>query len=236
MLGKHRLGMGLFCFAIMAACGGSDSSDSKACTPNHQLSCACPGSGQGIQICNAEGSALGPCTGCSSGTGGTSDSGIFPAGGTGGSAGSGGTITGGSAGTTTGGTGGSGGSSGYSDTDCLVGSNNGSEVCDDEAWQVPSPGQPLVLVCLSANGGTTYVSSNTGPVMSDGIARCQGWETNGLNAWDYLQYIAKLECTSAQQTLDVDLSGMVGNTVWVGTHDNPAGGGHNTPVCIAWKK
>jgi hypothetical protein len=140
--------------------------------------------------------------------------------------------SGGSAGA---GAGGSGGTPIYTQADCLVSANNGSEVCDDEGFAAPSPYQPLVLVCLNDNGGMTYVSSNTGPVMSDGVARCQGWEQNGQNAWDYLQYLYQLECDQVQKLLDVDLSNQ-GN-VHVGTHDWPAvGSGHNTPVCIALKK
>jgi len=120
--------------------------------------------------------------------------------------------------------------------DCIESPKNGSEICDDQAWQVQSPGSPLVLVCLNANGGTIYVASNTGPKMTDGIERCQGWETNQLNAWDNLNYIAKLVCDADQKSLDVDLSGSVGSVVYIGVHDAPTGGGHNTQSCFAWKK
>jgi hypothetical protein len=132
-------------------------------------------------------------------------------------------------------TGGGGATPVYTSADCLITANNDGEVCDDAEAQVPSGG-PFVLVCLTANGGKTYISKNTGPVMFDGVARCQGWEDNGQNAWDHLQYIYTLDCTAAQATLDVDLSSYVGTTVWVGVHDQPAGGGHNTPVCVATKK
>lgn len=124
----------------------------------------------------------------------------------------------------------------YVVADCIESPKNGSEICDDQAWQVQSPGSPLVLVCLNANGGTIYVASNTGPKMTDGVERCQGWETNQLNAWDNLNYIAKLVCDADQKSLDVDLSASVGSVVYIGVHDAPAGGGHNTQSCFAWKK
>jgi hypothetical protein len=124
----------------------------------------------------------------------------------------------------------------YSASDCLATANNDAEVCDDNVADVPTPPTGLVLVCLNANGGTTYISSNTGPVMSDGIARCQGWELNGQNAWDHLQYVVQLVCDSAQKTLAVDLTSSVGSAIWIGSHDNPAGGGDSTPSCLAYKK
>ena len=31
-------------------------------------------------------------------------------------------------------------------------------------------------MCIDDRGGKGYISSNTGPAMSDGIRRCQGWE------------------------------------------------------------
>lgn len=93
-----------------------------------------------------------------------------------------------------------------------------------------------MLVCLNANGGTIYVASNTGPKMTDGVERCQGWETNQLNAWDNLNYIAKLVCDADQKSLEVDLSASVGSVVYIGVHDAPAGGGHDTQSCFAWKK
>jgi hypothetical protein len=235
---RRGLALCIFFWLPVAGCASDqgDTGTAVSCVPGQQISCGCPGSGQGSQVCNADGKSYGPCAGCASGSGGLTGTGGWP--GTGGSAGSGGAAgaSGGSGGVATGGSAGAGGSTLYEQADCLASSSNGSEICDDEAVSVPAPGTPLVLVCLSDNGGTIYVSNNTGPVMSDGIARCQGWETNGQNAWDYLDYIAKMTCDSVQKELDVDLSGYVGQTVWVGTHDDPAGGGHNTPTCLAWKK
>jgi len=37
-----------------------------ACVPGVQIACACPGSGSGIQVCNAQGTAFGQCTSCTS--------------------------------------------------------------------------------------------------------------------------------------------------------------------------
>jgi fibro-slime domain-containing protein len=55
--------------ALCVACGSSkdpSAAASRACTPGEQRACACPGGDLGIQICNADGSALGECMGCSS--------------------------------------------------------------------------------------------------------------------------------------------------------------------------
>jgi hypothetical protein len=219
------------CLALLIACASEEASDPKTCVPGAQVACDCPGNQTGFQLCNGDGTAYGECTSCSSGTGG--GSGGFP---TSDGGGMGGGATGGVAGTASGGTGAGGTAPTYSSSDCLVTANNDdSEVCDDAETQVQATG-PLVLVCLTANGGKTYVAKNTGPVMFDGIPRCQGWETNGQNPWDHLDYIYTLDCTSAQATLDIDMSAYVGQTVWVGVHNQPTGGGANTPVCVALKK
>jgi len=219
-----------------ASCGSDASEPTASCVVGHQTECPCPGGGKGVQVCNADGKSYSACD-CDPGTGGVTGSGGWATGG-GQSGGAGGTA--GAAGVTTGGTAGSAGADAgpvvYSLSDCIQSPRNGSEVCDDEGWQVQSPGKPLVLVCLDANGGTIYLANNTGPKMSDGVARCQGWETNQQNAWDYLDYLFKLECDSDQKMLDVDLSAKVGSTVYMGVHDNPAGGGHGTQSCFAWKK
>lgn len=210
---------------VLVGCSSDDSSEPKSCVPNAQVACDCPGNATGFQVCAADGKSYGACTGCSNGTGGTggNGSGGFP-------------TSGGTGGTPAGGTGGSGATAPvYASTDCLVTANNDAELCDDAETAVTATG-PLVLVCLTANGGKTYISTNTGPVMSDGIPRCQGWETNGQNPWDHLQYVYTLDCTTAQTTLDIDMSSYVGQTVWVGVHDQPTGGGHDTPVCVALKK
>jgi len=110
---------------------------------------------------------------------------------------------------------------------------NGSEICDDAAFGVPDPYEPRALVCVTGEGGVGYVASNTGPTMSDGIARCQGWEENGQDAWDHLQYVEQLTCGYDGQVLEVDLEAWRGQTMWVGVHDHPLGGGHMTHVCIA---
>ena len=40
-------------------------------------------------------------------------------------------------------------------------------------------------------------------------------------------------CRSAGQLVEVDLRAWSGQTMWVGVHDHPDGGGHMTEVCIA---
>ena len=110
---------------------------------------------------------------------------------------------------------------------------NGSEICDDAKFGVPDPYGPLALKCVTGEGGVGYVSSNTGPTMSDGIARCQGWEENGQDAWDHLEYLHQVICSSEGQIHEVDLSSREGQNLWVGVHDLPDGGGHFTHVCIA---
>lgn len=77
--------------------GGGAAGQSGTCVPGQQVACACPGSAQsGVQVCNAQGTGLGACTGCPGGAGG--------AGGAGGSAaGAGGSTTAGTAGATAGG-------------------------------------------------------------------------------------------------------------------------------------
>jgi len=112
---------------------------------------------------------------------------------------------------------------------------NGSEICDDEGFAVPAPPVQVYLVCDNDNGGVAYISTNTGPPMiADNVPRCQGWEEQGLNAWDYLDYIATLTCNTAGETLLLDLSAYVGQNLHFGSHDLPAGGGHMTMACIAF--
>lgn len=91
----------------------------------------------------------------------------------------------------------------------------------------------MAVICVAATGGIGYVSTNTGPEQEDGVARCQGWESNGMNAWDYLEYVDQVECTYDGQILEVDLSPWEGGALWVGSHDHPSGGGHMNEVCIA---
>ena len=116
---------------------------------------------------------------------------------------------------------------------CAEEIRNGSEICDDAKFRVPDPYTPLAIQCVTGLGGVGYVSSNTGPTMSDGIARCQGWEENGQDAWDHLDYLDKVVCNTEGQVHEIDLSAWAGQDLWVGVHDLPEGGGHFTHVCIA---
>lgn len=126
----------------------------------------------------------------------------------------------------------------YVYTDCKTqeAPSNGSEDCDDTSIQVQAPGTQYVLVCFSHAGGTAYVSTNTGPVQSDGHARCQGWEDEGKSAPDFLQYVTKMTCDADQKTLPLDLSAYVGQNLHMGTHLAPDGSGHGTVACVALKK
>jgi hypothetical protein len=45
---------------------GSSSSGGEVCIPGQQVACGCVGGGVGVQVCNATGTGLGPCTGCPS--------------------------------------------------------------------------------------------------------------------------------------------------------------------------
>jgi hypothetical protein len=116
---------------------------------------------------------------------------------------------------------------------CLKGCRNGSEVCDDEHFSVPSPYTRMFLVCYNANGGVAYLATNTGLPCDDGISRCRGWEENGMDAWDHLQYVAQMDCTTAGSFMEVDLSGLEGVGMYIGVHDQPTGGGDMTAVCVA---
>ncbi len=116
---------------------------------------------------------------------------------------------------------------------CVDSARNGSEICDDQVFGVPSPYRRIFLGCQNDNGGVGYVSINTGPAQDDGVTRCQGWEDNGQDAWDHLQYVAQLTCDTEGQWLEVDLSMYEGDTMWFGSHDLPTGGGHMTDVCLA---
>ena len=114
---------------------------------------------------------------------------------------------------------------------CLDAARNGSEICDDQAFDMP-PDQPLYLVCVTDLGGVGYVAHNTGPVQKDGIPRCQGWEDMGQDAWDFLDYELQMDCDMVDKAVVIDLPlGTPGK--WFGVHDQPGGGGHFTEVCIA---
>lgn len=113
---------------------------------------------------------------------------------------------------------------------CQSAARNGDEICDDEGFQMPEAG-PLFLYCEDGNGGVAYVSNNTGPVMKDGVARCQGWETMGLAPWDHLEYVHMMDCDVAGKYLQIDLP--PGTISHYGVHDQPDGSGHFTTVCVA---
>jgi hypothetical protein len=113
---------------------------------------------------------------------------------------------------------------------------NGSEICDDEAFYV-EPGVRMGLLCSEATGGISFISSNTGPEQSDGMNRCQGWEDNGQDAWDYLQYLESFVCNTPGEIVEVDLSAFEGGDLWFGSHDHPDGGGEMTSTClVSWQE
>ena len=116
---------------------------------------------------------------------------------------------------------------------CLKGCRNGSEICDDEHFTVPSPYVRMFLVCHNDNGGVAYLAPNTGLPCDDGVPRCRGWEENGMDAWDYLEYIVQMDCTTTGQFIEVDLSAYEGEGLYIGVHNQPTGGGHMTEVCVA---
>jgi hypothetical protein len=109
---------------------------------------------------------------------------------------------------------------------------NGSEICDDESFSVDGNGSQYGLLCDQATGGTSYIASNTGPQQADGNNRCQGWEDQGLNAWDYLNYVDSMLCNQVGDVLPIDLSSWAGGSLWFGSHDAPGGGGHMTSTCL----
>lgn len=121
----------------------------------------------------------------------------------------------------------------YEGTCCIKGCKNGLEECDDERFKVPAPAGTMFLVCRNDNGGVAYVATNTGPPTQPGdVPRCRGWEENGEDAWDHLDYIAQLDCTQTGDKIAVDLSPWEGQYIYVGVHRQPSGTGHNTGVCI----
>lgn len=235
---------------LAAACtrGDGDGSDGFAesvtpenCTPGEQRACACPGGGpDGAQVCAPTGGRFDACMGCPDGTG--SESGM---------AGSESTTDLGetSAATTmtmtattdmtSADTSSDGGQAGpYTLEDCVIDTpRNGSEVCDDTGFTVPDVGTPNLLVCLEATGGQMYISTNSSVDPNDGVERCSGWELMGQNAWDYLDYVGgPLTCDAEQQSVAIDLSAYVGQNLWLGAHNNPAGGGNGTTACMVVAK
>jgi hypothetical protein len=84
------LGVGSL-FALLSCgdgSGGGGTGGSSPCVPGAQTACACPGGGDGVQICRADGSGFNTCEGCASGTGaGSTSSGTTATTGSGGSSG-----------------------------------------------------------------------------------------------------------------------------------------------------
>lgn len=123
---------GILCFALGATwlvmCGSSSSqSGGKACTPGQSVACTGPGGCSTNQVCNADGTAFGPCDCAEAGSG--SSSGAGSSSGTGSSSGG---SSGGSSGSSSGSSSSSGGSSGSSSGS---GSGSGSSSGGDGgAW------------------------------------------------------------------------------------------------------
>ncbi len=221
-----------------SAAGGSGGSGG-ACTPGQEWVCQCRGVPTGKQTCLPDGTVT-SCPTCTGG-GGTGGTGGAGTGGSGGDPCAGACSNGkqdcSETGVDCGGPCKACGPVVYLESDCIKAARNGSEICDDAAWKVEAPGTGLVLVCITDAGGTIYVSSNTGPPDPvDGVKRCQGWEKNGQNAWDNLNYLHTLVCTQEQQLIDLDLSAHVGKTLYFGAHNTPTGGGQFTHMCLAKKK
>lgn len=120
-----------------------------------------------------------------------------------------------------------GGTAGWTVEGCA---RNGAEICDDEVFGI-EPGYRYALSCVGPRGGIGYVSRNTGPRMSDGMERCQGWEERGEDAWDSLDYVHSFVC-STERVVEVDLDAWSGGYLWFGAHDHPDGGGHLTEICM----
>jgi hypothetical protein len=116
--------------------------------------------------------------------------------------------------------------------ECQSAARNGSEICDDEGFQMPDNGK-LFLYCEDANGGIAYVANNTGPAVGkDPVQRCQGWELMGLNAWDYLDYVYMTKCDVAGKYWEIPFA--PGTISHYGVHNDPSdGSGTFTTVCVA---
>jgi hypothetical protein len=231
----------------------------NACTPGEQQACACPGGApDGVQVCAPTGDRFEECVGCEGGasddTSPSSSEGVSSSGVESTTASNDGPMS-----STDDGVDACAGhcSNGVQDCeepftdcgadcpetaeytfcDCLIDTpRNGSEVCDDTGFDVPAESTPNVLVCLEATGGQIYVATNTS-IDPDGVPRCSGWENMGQNAWDFLDYVGgPLTCDAVQKTQAFDISGYVGQTLWFGAHNHPAGGGSGTTACIAIEK
>jgi hypothetical protein len=113
--------------------------------------------------------------------------------------------------------------------ECQVAAHNDDEVCDDEGFVMPDG--RLFLYCQDDNGGVAYVAHNTGPEQKDDIARCQGWEDMGLDAWDYLEYVHMIDCDETGKYVEITLP--PGTSSHFGVHDQPDGTAGPTAVCVA---
>lgn len=105
----RRLSKALAVALVLAACSGggvvnsgtttsssttaTSSSGGRVCVPGAQVSCACPGGKQGVQLCKPDGSGLEACQGCASGSGGGGGTSTSSSTGTGGSTSCGNTAT-----------------------------------------------------------------------------------------------------------------------------------------------
>ncbi len=63
-------GLVLLAALALVGCGSGAESPAapKACVPGSQITCACLGGGQGMQVCKSDGSSLGACQGCPAAT------------------------------------------------------------------------------------------------------------------------------------------------------------------------
>lgn len=251
---------------LLVGCSSGNEGDSTSfgtmnnepCVPGEQRGCACPGGApDGVQVCAASGDRFDPCTGCPSDTSGASEASSSSAADTT-PAESSSSAADTTTSTTDVGPCANHCSNGIQDCeepftdcgsdcpevayytfcDCLIDTpRNGSEVCDDTGFVVDAMTLPNVLVCLEATGGQIYIATNTSIDPNDNAQRCSGWELMGQNPWDYLDYIVPpLTCDAEQATQPFDISGYVGQTLWFGAHNNPAGGGSGTTACIAIAK
>ena len=140
--------------------------------------------------------------------------------------------------------------------DRIGGCRNGSEKCDDDAFNVTGDRLgPLVLACFAGDQGPgiAYVATNTGPActtescsgLENNIPRCQGFEKCECeDAWapgnlqyasDGLGVIKILSCPVEGAIRDVDLSAYAGQNMWVGSHTQPDGTGRMTESCLSKK-
>ena len=105
--------------------------------------------------------------------------------------------------------------------DCVLETTrNGSELCDDQGFGADPDLNRYFLVCLNANGGVGYVSSNSGPPCGNPVnARCQCWEDQGQAPWDYIQYVGQLVCD--QPGKRIEITPPQAGTYWVGAHPQP---------------